>query len=63
MVRIQSLALSACAFLLVAELAFHWDQQSRVFALDTPTATYRLTFDGIWNAETHPIDIPVDPHF
>src|SRR5690606_30637566 len=27
------------------------------------TATYRVTFEATWSAETHPEDFPPDPHF
>jgi hypothetical protein len=28
-----------------------------------PTARYRVTFDAVWSASTHPTDIPRTPHF
>jgi hypothetical protein len=28
-----------------------------------PVALYRLTFDSTWSAQTHPTDIPRNPHF
>lgn len=27
------------------------------------TARYRLTFDAVWSAETHPLNFPGNPHF
>ena len=32
-------------------------------ASPAPTARYRVTFDAVWNAATHPTDFPRVPHF
>ena len=37
-----------------------------VLASPSPSAAevrYRLSFDAVWGAETHPVDIPSNPHF
>ncbi len=33
--------------------------------VDTPTekAVYKVTFNAVWSAETHPVDFPPSPHF
>ncbi|MEO1278748.1 MAG: spondin domain-containing protein [Planctomycetota bacterium] len=32
-------------------------------ALAQSTATYRVTFDSVWSAATHPASFPPDPHY
>lgn len=36
---------------------------SGAFAAASPSATYRVTFTGLWTPQTHPIDFPPNPHF
>lgn len=57
-VRIPLVAAGAVAALLVVSCLAR-----PAAAEDTETATYRVRFAAEWTAESHPLDIPPNPHF
>ena len=48
-------------FTLSAVLPWNWAQSNACAAEES--AVYKLTFDAVWSAQTHPTSFPPNPHF